>query len=565
MLNEADELTIFLRGTLAPYWPELYGKLGERAGDFIEAARRKARMHQLRRDESVARYINLCCAFGPNFENKPENEWALAVLANDRLDEWVRVHQLVVRSEAELRRRPGGGGAATQLALSDGVLIDAHDLRHSTTDSDAVALPRIACDLDAVDIRVMENEWRREYRPLDGTWQLAPTLSIVTSVRMGPGQSAPAQICVLTHAPKVGPVARLQVRLLTHSVCDGDRHPLVSLAGAHGLTQWHGHSARAVSWDVHASPATRGPNGVGDVFLVEETFPDAALLRVASCGLRDEGVPTGPLQTYVWAYLADQWLFTLHRVPGQELNWPNPARKVSDAPSEATARCRIERDGVAVACGLWETGFQKDLSRQISAGFEMLFNSWEASTKDSSMKVGVDLLVGKAALTWGWHEGQDGLVGKPVMRAVGDFDLNNSINLELCGEVEVGTTRTRLRLSVRGEAPMKQLFARERAVPALMDVLLQTKVQWKMEFKLEFDPLAVEDASLWKEAGPCTGSLSGEVGLRPRQSGSGWQWYAQLSTEPVSVPLCIFDPLLGQTHQTLHLLPAVSLLNWSLG
>jgi hypothetical protein len=112
---------------------------------------------------------------------------------------------------------------------------------------------------------------------------------------------------------------------------------------------------------------------------------------------------------------------------------------------------------------------------------------------------------------------------------------------------------------------MKKIFAREKIVPALMDVLLQKTVRWQMPFQLEFDPIAVDDASLWSETGPCTGTLSGEVGLRPRQSGSGWQWYAQMSTDPVSVPLCIVDPVIGQTHQTLSLLPGVCLLDWSLG
>ena len=63
-----------------------------------------------------------------------------------------------------------------------------------------------------------------------------------------------------------------------------------------------------------------------------------------------------------------------------------------------------------------------------------------------------------------------------------------------------------------------------------------------------------------------TGALVGEAGLRPRTTGgSGWEWFAALRIEPVSVPLALTDPLLGSLHQTLPVLPALTLLNWNLG
>ena len=92
------------------------------------------------------------------------------------------------------------------------------------------------------------------------------------------------------------------------------------------------------------------------------------------------------------------------------------------------------------------------------------------------------------------------------------------------------------------------------------------ELRFAIEFQVEFDPVAVEDAALWRDAGPCTGSMCGEVGLRPRLSGgSGWQWYARMHTEPVMLPICIHDPVLGQTRKTVFLLPGVNVLDWSHG
>ena len=81
-------------------WAELRGRLGGQLGEFVDVVARNAASHQIADDVSVARFLNLCCAFGPNFERKPENEWALALLADERLEERVKLHQLVVKGAA---------------------------------------------------------------------------------------------------------------------------------------------------------------------------------------------------------------------------------------------------------------------------------------------------------------------------------------------------------------------------------------------------------------------------------------------------------------------------------
>jgi hypothetical protein len=354
--------------------------------------------------------------------------------------------------------------------------------------------------------------------------------------------------------------------LLARARCDQDRHPLVSFAGAHGLLQWRGHQAQSVSWLVNALPPTPAAPGMG-ALLFEEPVPDSTLLRGSTCGVRDDGVPTGPLQTYVAAYPADQYLWVLQREAGDPQQWPRAAG--SDEPGGfalGATRCRLERDGAPLASAGWAQGLQEGLHLALQKGLDELFAAWQLATQNSTMRSATALMTGQAALAWGWREGADGMAGPPLLRMAGELDLLHTIDLELAGDIALGVTQTHVRLLVKGEVPMKQVLARDAAQPSLFELLLGQTVRWQLKFKLEFDPLAVDDAALWSEAGPCTGSLMGELGLRPRVAGGGgWQWYARMHTEPVSLPVCVHDPLLGQTRKTLFLLPGVQLLDWSLG
>jgi hypothetical protein len=69
---------------------------------------------------------------------------------------------------------------------------------------------------------------------------------------------------------------------------------------------------------------------------------------------------------------------------------------------------------------------------------------------------------------------------------------------------------------------------------------------------------------LLQAAGPTTGALVGEAGLRPCTSGgSGWEWFAGLRVEAVSMPLALQDPVLGDTRIDVALLAARMLVDWS--
>lgn len=560
-LPDAQARLSELTATLTASWPELFGRLGGRAADYVDAAVKKAQTHKISTEAGIARFVSLCCALGPNFEEKPENEWALALLSDDRLDECVKMHQLVVRATGELTRRPQlGKGSPAQLLQADRSLLDLGDTRRRAIDADAVTLARAACDIDTFEIRLLDVEWRREYRKVANAWQLFGVQAFESTVRMGSGKPPVAIVCVLTSSSRLSSPARLQIRLAAQYQCNQDHHPLASFAGSHGLWQWRGHHAKAVSWQVYAL-ARRATSSLPEISLAEETAPDTSLLTVASCGLLDEGVPNGTMQTYVWSYPAEQFLFSMLRRPGPELVRPG----APEAATAGTTTCRYERDGVPLPSKDWAKGFQEGLQQAIDSGLEKMFVAWQGETQTASMRATCALLTGATTLTWGWREGAGGLAGRPLMRVVGEVNANHVIDVELAGEITIGVSRTRVRLTVRGNVPMNHQVARESEAPGLLDVLLPVVSRLKMEFNVDFEPFAVEDAAMWSMVGGATGSLTGEIGLRPKLTTGGWQWYARMASEAVSVPICMVDPLLGQTHRTLQLLPAVNLLEWSYG
>ena len=55
-------------------WPQLDARLQERRLPFFDAAHERAARRGLDGWEPRARYVNLCCALGPGFEERPENE-----------------------------------------------------------------------------------------------------------------------------------------------------------------------------------------------------------------------------------------------------------------------------------------------------------------------------------------------------------------------------------------------------------------------------------------------------------------------------------------------------------
>ena len=66
-----------LGAQLADHWPAMSERLGERYVAFIDLAIEQASKQGLSLAAGVARYVNLCFVWGPNFQNKPGFDWAL--------------------------------------------------------------------------------------------------------------------------------------------------------------------------------------------------------------------------------------------------------------------------------------------------------------------------------------------------------------------------------------------------------------------------------------------------------------------------------------------------------
>jgi hypothetical protein len=120
-------------------WPDMASRLGDRREAFVARASEQAHQQGLLDANSAARYLNLCFAFGPAFETRPENEWALALLVDERLGNWVKLHQLARAGAEELARR---GGESRQLLINDTRLLDALD-RLAKVDGDDTRPPRL--------------------------------------------------------------------------------------------------------------------------------------------------------------------------------------------------------------------------------------------------------------------------------------------------------------------------------------------------------------------------------------------------------------------------------------
>ena len=561
----ADPFESVWTSVVQTHWPDQAQSLGARLGDFIRAARQKAVRYQLLSDEAVARYLNLCLAFGPKFEDRPDNEWALALLLNDALSDWTKVHQLVVRATPELtRRKQDAGRLAAQMLRADAAFMDAHDVARFALDADAPALARIACDIDAVDIRLLEMEWRHEYGATDFVWQPRAATTGLYALRIGAGAEAPDRLSILSHTTGAGGQARLQVRLLMHAQCDQDTHPALSLAGPRGLEQWHGHQARAISMPMVARPAGTPVNGMG-LLLLDETHAEITRLTLQCCGLRDAGVPSGTVRTWLWCYPADQYLFRLERSGQMELRWPQ-SPGAQPEPQDVKSVCQCAHDGKLLATPAWQEGFEAGLHRALEAGLSSLFYAWQAAVENASGHALVGLLNGQASLTWGWCESASGLAHPPLLRVAAKLDWSNLIDVEMAGDIKVGSTQTRLRLRLKGAAPFVLTLMRDQGTMALMDDLKPIASQLRVAFEIECDPVAVLEAAVISDISACTGALTCEFGLRPRSmGGGGWQWHVRLQTSPVTVNARVHDPVLGQTRMTLPLLPALSLVDWSLG
>ena len=560
---------------LAGRWPAMQERLAARYPAFVDLAVQQALDAGLSRAASVARYVNLCFVWGPSFHDKPGFDWAAGLLASARQQEWLALHQLVQRSLQELARLPGARIKPAALVAADASVLEAFGpLGHQghLHPADPLPAPHAACDLLAVDIRLLDEHRPQRYQCLaESDWQRQP-MPLTGPVLVDAEHPMPALLAALSPLAGQGPAARLQVRVRAQAVCDGDLHPGLAFCGPHGRWQWAGHESKAASWPLAAREPAALVLGPGTA-IAEETSPELYRLQVETCGLRDEGEPLGPQLANVAVWPATQWWIELQRAqPDMQALLP-PGRP---APRPAT-RCRVERDGLPQDATPLRRQFEDGLDTATAQGLKALADAWQAlpGLVSPRLEARLGLLLGQASFSWGWHFGADGLAGPALMRLLGRLAQQACLaELELGGELAGGPaapawladTRTRLTLRFNGQAELRQALSREQAAPDLAEVLGTAVARWRFPADLLLEPLATDAGRIVQPAGPVTGALVGEAGLRPRTTGgSGFEWFANLRLEPVALPLVLDDPLLGRLHQTLDLLPALTLLQWRLG
>jgi hypothetical protein len=548
--SDRDELAACVRQA----WPAVLQRLGERQAAFEAAVAARAAGHGLGDALQAARYLNLCLAFGPGFEDKTENEWALAVLADERLAPAVKLHQLVHRAGRELQRRPEDARA---LQLTDHALLDLADAQRRRHGADVAPMPRVACDIDAVELRLLDAGWRQEYQRGDGGWPRAAAAA-PAPLRIGAGHPAPAVVHVITGARGDAEHVRLQLRQVPHGRCGLGLHPAVRWLNAAGATDWHDPAARSVAWPLQAFVPERdaGPRLLGEV------PPEVTLIELPSCGLRDEGVPLGAVRLQLWAYAAWQSLLVMERQA--DLGFDLPPTGASP-PAASPTRLRHERDGVALPVADWQQGFDQGLRDALGQGLQNLLQAWSAHVQDAALRADFALFDGRAGFTWGWREGARGLASPPVQRIVAAVDWSARGDLHLQGLVEYAGARAHLHLRVDGQARLQAQVERLVAETPTLAIMQQTELRWRWPVQLAFDPVADASAAVFSELGPGTGALVGSLGLRPSVTRGGrWEWFASLALEPVATRVVVHDPVLGRSESRMALLGSQTLLDWSL-
>ena len=541
-----------LLARVAMAWPSVLQRLGDRRAAFEATVAQRAAGHGLKGPADIARYLNLCLAFGHGFEDKTENEWALAILADARLLPAVKLHQLVVRAARELKRRPAD---AQSLEVADQAVLDLFDADQRHARADAPASPRVACDLEAVELRLLDTAWRQEYVRGDGSWARVPAAA-PSPLRIGAGHPAPEIVHVLTGAAGEADLSRLQLRQVSHGRCGLGQHPSVHWLNSAGLSAWREHEARSAAWPLSAVQPASAPG------LLSETAPEVTLLEVPSCALRDEGVPMGALRLQVWAYAAWQGLLVLERRAPLGFELPD-AR--SAPPAAAPTRIRFERDGIRQGSEAWQQALDRGLREALGQGLQRLLQAWQPHVQEPTLRAEFGLLDGKAALTWGWREGPRGLASPPVQRVTAELDLAASGELHLGGLVEYAGAKAKLHLHVDGRARLQTLIERLQVDVPLTDAMQAAVLRWRWPVHLDYDPVADDSGAIFSEVGPCSGALVGSLGLRasPTQGGA-WEWFITLALEPVATRVVVYDPLLGGSESHMALLGSVSLLDWSM-
>lgn len=553
---------------LAQQWPAMAARLGERLPEFVERAVLRAQTHGLFDGLIVARYANLWFVFGSSFEDRPEHAWAAAILGDPTGPERAKAHQLSLRARDELARTAAAGGPGPQAFVhSEAQLASALPQLGRLGDLAPCDPPRLdqACDLSAIDITAADTAGRLIYTWSQGQWLRRPPPGAGARVRIDtPGTSLPPLLAVLAGPPGAAPAAKLDLRLTMQACCDDGVHPRLLLATAQAAHEWRGREAARVMLPFACEAAAR-PGAIAPPLAAEDT-PQRQALTMQTCGVRSEGAAIAEAHCEIAVVPSQQWLLAWRT------DAPAPLRLSTsgDAPASppiAAPALRLERDGTAIEASAWREGLQ-NLQRSLQEAWPRLLVAFEreAGVTEGTLTADCHLLGGEFGLAWGWTESEAGFAGAPFMRIESlARGVACAASLQLEGLLDLDGARARLRLAVDGQVPMSTHRVRNQAQMPLGEWVAGTAVSFRLPVTLDVQALADASARLMQQAEPASGVLAGACGLRAVDGSAGVQLFASLRIEPAACRLRIVDPLLGFEERSHPLLPAMTLLDWSLG
>jgi hypothetical protein len=369
------------------------------------------------------------------------------------------------------------------------------------------------------------------------------------------GQAAlPEQINLLSRSG--GDRSRLRLRSRAAHVCDPAVHPLVNFNGIHGQYDRRG----AQTQDLQVTLPMETP--ALQTIMAVAGGASYGQLRIAGCGLRDSGEPMGEQRVRVAVYPAEQTMLAWRREASPAVHLP-----VDPVLPTPEARCRLERDGVALDARRWQMGLA-ELDQQLLEKLPGLLIAWEreAGVVHGRLQAEPALMAGAAALTWGWAPHPEGLAAAPYYRVAGLLDLVAcQLMLRLTGELSLLGSRSHLHLHCGAREVLQVQTERGPQDADLAAALKPAQVAFRHPFVLHLENIATSELAMLDQAGPASGAVVGAAGLRPHPSGAGLQWFCRIAIEQAAVLLSLHDPLLGQQRHILRpLLPAMTLVDWSL-
>lgn len=544
-------------------FPAVDARLGERKAALLEMGWQRASALGLSHGLAVARYLAAWFIFGAEFETKPGYEWALKLLAQPERPEGQRIFQLGRRVREELQRQSGSAASGLPTAADFDAAMAQLDAALSEQGRMGSLLPRerlrlgSACDIDAVDITLIEPAPLQHYAVEQGQWRRVPTVLDPEKLRVVglQGQEPlPVQLNLLSLSE--GGSSRLRLRCRAAHVCDPAVHPLVDFNGVHGQYERRG----PLTQDLQITlPLEAGPP---QPLMAVEGGASYSRLGLAGCGLRESGAPMGEQSVRLAIYPAEQTMLAWRREAGPALRLP--AEPMARAPEP---RARLERDGQMLDARRWQAGLA-ELDAQLNESLNSLLIAWEreSGVTDGRLQAEPAVLTGAAALTWGWAPSPDGLATLPFYRVAGLLDLVAcQLNLRLSGELALLGSRSLLQLHCGAREVLHFNGQRGPRDEDLMAVFKPAQLAFRHPFVLHLENIATPELALLDQAGPVGGAVVGAVGLRQHPSEPGFQWFARIAIEPAGVALHLHDPVLGQQRAMIRpLLPAMTLLDWSL-